>query len=186
MSLLFTQSSCNGEITAERIDARLPAWLDHPSALIFPGGLVAGGRPNCEMKRKFTGNQFKSLWSYYSQVIMLSKPHLLYDSMFKEKSMYNRKGRKIEPPKGKMNPSFPEPQQGSPMLTNKSQGLSAQFLEKKTVNLRNPISHPVPWASCWNPFTFSPFVFETNDITVLFFTKIYIMLTIVFQQAHSQ
>lgn len=56
MSLLFTQSSYNGEIKAERIDDRLPAWLDHPSALIFLGDLVAGGRPNCEMKAKFTGN----------------------------------------------------------------------------------------------------------------------------------
>lgn len=107
MSLLFTQSSYNGEIKAERIDARLPAWLDHPSALIFPGDLVAGGRPNCEMKAKFTGNQFKSLWSHYSQVITLCNPHLLHDSMFKKKSLYNRKGRKIDPPKAEMNLSFP-------------------------------------------------------------------------------
>lgn len=56
MSLLFTQSSYNGEIKTERIDARLPAWLDNPWALIFPGDSVAGGRPNCKMKAKFTRN----------------------------------------------------------------------------------------------------------------------------------
>lgn len=141
MSLLFTQSSYNGEIKAERIDARLPAWLDHPSAFVFPGGLVAGGRPNCEMKGKFTGNQSKSLWSYYSRVIT---PRLLHDSMFKEKGLCNRKGRKIEPPKRKMNPSFPSSQEGSPMLTNKSHDLKkkTQLTSENLFPIQSHV-HPV-------------------------------------------
>ena len=92
---LFIRLVCNGDMKVDINGARLPAWPDRQSALIFLRDSVPSGRRNCIVRARFIENQSKCRWCHsiaktatFTSWWLIKTKHCLLHSQGKRASAY--------------------------------------------------------------------------------------------------